>query len=95
MHSSEREKDQSSSQCVSCKIHRTKHAKCCAEDKAPVAILQVGKFKFKPKKKKKMDGTLKPHSAKTANLYKQKKESPALRYITNGRTCILQLMKVP
>jgi hypothetical protein len=51
MHSSEREKDQSSSQCVSCKIHRTKHAKCCAEDKAPVAILQVGKFKFKPKKK--------------------------------------------
>jgi hypothetical protein len=28
------------------------NVKCCAEDKAPVAILQVGKFKFKQK----MDG---------------------------------------
>jgi hypothetical protein len=37
---------------VSCKIHRIEHTKCCAEDKAPVAILQVGKFKFKQK----MDG---------------------------------------
>jgi hypothetical protein len=48
MHSSERKR--TGQALASCRIQRIKHAKCCAEDKAPVAILQVGKFKFKQKK---------------------------------------------
>jgi hypothetical protein len=67
MHSSERKKI-SQALSVSCKIHRIKHAKCCAEDKAPRGYSSGWKIQIHTKKKMDENENLKSHSAKTANL---------------------------
>jgi hypothetical protein len=50
MHSSERKKI-SQALSVSCKIHRIKHAKCCAEDKAPRGYSSGWKIQIHTKKR--------------------------------------------